>query len=201
MRQSNLTEQSLAQSIAPLLMLPGAPDVQVFGPSLLALLQTEGVTIEELRAAVTSALKTESYWPAPALLLQRITRAREQAYKAREQAVLDGRAHEAAQRRALPASDDASHYYDVPEGYPWKVGPPPDPKAPMASGPVLLPDGTPDPNWPELPGRQGANRRKFLYDQGHCSWEYASALTYAEAAAAPSILTDTPRGGGPRKLL
>lgn len=65
-------------------------------------------------------------------------------------------------------------------------------------GPVLLPDGSPDPEWPELPDRQPAWRRKALYDAGLWSLAQAQAPTRLAARKAAPNLTE--RGNGPRKM-
>ena len=52
-------------------------------------------------------------------------------------------------------------------------------QAPMVFGPVLTPDGSPDPQWPEIEGRDPAWRRKALVDHGLATYRQAQSITCA----------------------
>lgn len=195
--------------LAPLTRLPNAPelDAQEFA-TWTAVMQRNGVTVEEFQRAVLDELETLEFYPPPSRILNRVKANRETAFKASEQARLDDQLREGQRQRAIAAAGDAADKYDLPPGYPPRQGPPIDPtpiKDPSRRGPVLRSDGTPDPFWPEIPGRAPAWRRRLLYDAGLASWESASALTADAARRAPSALrdatTDTTRGGGPRRIL
>lgn len=190
--------------IAPLLTLPGAPEAAAAVAALVPVLRKRNVSARELEQAVMRAMEREEFYPPPAKVLSHCMGVqldlRKEADRRRQQQSFEA----AAQRRALPAAEDDSTDA-IPEGYPWRAGPEIDPR-PIADSsrrqsPVLDADGNPDPYWPELPGREPAWRRKLLYDAGLWTWERASALTAADARKHPSTMDDSPRGGGPRRLL
>ena len=66
------------------------------------------------------------------------------------------------------------------------------------AGPVLLPDGSPDPEWPELEGREPAWRRRGLYEMGIWSLAQAQAPTTRQAKMASGV--PQAHGRGPRKM-
>ena len=65
-------------------------------------------------------------------------------------------------------------------------------------GLVRLPDGSPDPEWPELPDREPAWRRKAVYDAG--LWSLAQAQAPTLVAARKAAVTPEERGRAPRRM-
>lgn len=164
---SDLTPEAIRVALKPLALLANAPALDADLIAVLAgLLVSERVTQQELAGAVASVLKTETYWTAPSVLLERVKAAR---------------IRRARQRSAAALEESKA-----------QVGR-------LEPGPVLRPDGSPDPEWPELRDRQPARYRKALYEAGVVSLAWAKAPTLAQARLAGA--GSEKRGRGPRRLL
>lgn len=85
-----LTPRDLAIALEPLALLPNAPALtEALYGFLLGLFREEGVTGEELRAAVVETLKTETFWPGPAALMKAIKMRRGEQQFAADQLIDD----------------------------------------------------------------------------------------------------------------
>lgn len=160
MKGSPLTPAAIGIALRPIVLLPGAPQLtEQLARTLLALFETERITCEELAQAVVDTLRLKEFWPAPAFLIERVQRNREEAFLARRER--ERRAKLEASRRPEVAGSAHTHI-----------------------GPVTLPDGSPDPDWPEIEGREPAWRRKLLCDLGVWSRATATARTTSAARGA-----------------
>jgi hypothetical protein len=87
MRASDMTPESVVVAYAPMALLPGAPAMtEALYGAVYTLLTSEGVSQGELRQAVVDVLKSETFWPAPAKLLERIAANRKTELLARRDA-------------------------------------------------------------------------------------------------------------------
>ncbi len=195
MRQSDLTLEFCKSVLKPTALLANAPklDGELYG-FLLAVLVEEGVTQDELRAAIVEVVKSSEFWPGPAKLLALVQRHREASYAARqEHAATNATLERQEYMKRLAAS-----YEEQPEVEfaPMDGLPVPPPREPLPAdvmqrrnlfGPVLLPDGRRDPRWPEVKGREPAWRRKMAYDHGLYSYRVATAPTTNDAMRAKHL--------------
>jgi len=185
---TQLTPDALPGLLRPLAMLPNGPEMdRTFYLTWYELLKSDRVSVEEAARAIVGVLRTERFWPAPALVLDMVKRQRLEVAKAAAQAETDARLREGQTRRLAPGRPVPEPKYAVPEGYPPSRGPAraPRPAGSMPTGRIVRADGSPDPYWPEIKGRGPAWKRKALYDHGLWSWAKASAITEKAARAVP----------------
>lgn len=87
MSTSDLTIEMIQTVYGPMVFLSGAPEMNdMLWASLLALFASEGIDGHELGQAVIDVLKREKFWPAPAVLIERITENRKTALLASREA-------------------------------------------------------------------------------------------------------------------
>ena len=192
---TKLTLASTAVALRALAVLPNAPELDEHGFAIwFELMDSEGVTLEEFQRALGETLKRERFYPAPAVVLERVSVLRVEAYRERE---ARERVEAQREREALVAAiapPEMTGELAPLEGLP--VPPPREPRAGKntPTGAVRLPDGRLDPRWPEIPGREAAWRRKKRYDHSLCSYRQATAKSIDAAAkgAYDAAIPETP---------